>query len=273
MPEDEVEVSTDEELVADQGITDSDLEHENAQRAAPRRKSSHHRRSSKKTRHNRPTSDSESESESAVSESLHLGKENRRINSIMPTGARSSSKAAAGKTALSKELAKEKAIYAEKDAELQRLKAALLKEQAVNVQPIKPKPRNKMSTEEKRWKTDLQSSVKSWVWGTKKFINSDDVLIQAAGYVFDKWNLKEFERLTGEEREKAKAAWVNKNLELVRVCMNDIRDYAQSQLRAFIVERIVVGQWVPTPEEVEKCALCDQEFLADENNHKIFDVH
>ena len=108
MPEDEVEVSTDEELVADQGITDSDLEHENAQRAAPRRKSSHHRRSSKKTRHNRPTSDSESESESAVSESLRLGKENRRINSIMPTGARSSSKAAAGKTALSKELAKEK---------------------------------------------------------------------------------------------------------------------------------------------------------------------
>ena len=273
MAEEEFEASTDEELVVDDGITDSDLEHENAQRGAPRRRSSYPRRHKKKKKSRRATSESGSESESPVSDSLRQGKENRRINSIMPTTTRASGKKVAGNTDYSKELAEQKAKSAKQEEELDRLRQALLKEQANNNRPMKPSSRARMTDEEKKWKADIQRAVKIHVWGSKKFINSEEALIKTAAKLFDKWNLKEHEGLTGDELKTARTNWVTRNLELIRVALNDIRNYAQSQLRSVITERIIHGKWVPTPEEINKCAVRDKDFLGNEENHKIFDFY
>ena len=57
---------------------------------------------------------------------------------------------------------------------------------------------------------------------------------------------------------------------MVREGLNETRNYAQSQLRDLIVNRIVQGLQVPTPEQVEMCATRDPSLHTDPSNHWIF---
>ena len=132
---------------------------------------------------------------------------------------------------------------------------------------------SKMSPEERRWYRDICDANKRFNWVKVKFCNTETKLVKLTSNIFDQWNLKEFEGLAEKELREAKIKWVAQNKELVRLAMNDVRNYAQSQLRGLIVDRQVKNQWVPTPAQVKACALRDPTFHTDPNNQKIFDFY
>lgn len=164
----------------------------------------------------------------------------------------------------------------EKELEIANLKKQLLQAKAgrhAGTRAVTPAKPNKMTDEQKRWFRNICDANKKFNWGKVKFCNSEEKLVKLTANIFDQWNLKEYEDLTGEDREEAKAEWIAENKEMVRLAMNDVRNYAQSQLRAFIVERRLKGQWVPTPEQIRKCALRDESILTDEKMQEVFAMY
>ena len=165
---------------------------------------------------------------------------------------------------------------AERDKEIEQLRAELTQVKATNTRPIAKIPSRssgKMTDEEKMWLRSVTDATKKYCWGFIKFCQTEEMLVKLTARVFDKWKLKQFEGLVGEARETAKIHWIAQNKDYVRLAMNDIRNYAQAGLRKFIVERLTSGQWVPTPTEVLDCALRNEEFHTEPANHKIFDMY
>ncbi len=160
----------------------------------------------------------------------------------------------------------------EKDPEIFALKSALAKAQAGSSDTVLKK--TKMTPEEKNWYNSIATANKKFNWGKVKFCNSDSKLIALTGNIFDKWNLKEFEGLGEKERqEEAKVSWVTRNKDLVRNAMNDARNYAQSRVRDWVVDRWIAGQLVPTPEQVMGCAMRKEEYHTDPQKHQIFNLY
>ena len=127
--------------------------------------------------------------------------------------------------------------------------------------------------EQKAWYKQIQGAVKKYAWNGVKFINSEQKLVYVTGKIFDKWNLKEYEGLVGKEREQARSAWIAQNSDLVRIAFNENRNYCQSQLRDFIVERSKTDQYVPTYEDVVACAKRDPTYMTDPKKQEIFDLY
>jgi hypothetical protein len=95
-------------------------------------------------------------------------------------------------------------------------------------------------------------------------------LITLTANIFDKWNLKEFKHLKGKERDDAKAQWMAENQELVRSAMNNVQNYAQSQVCAWVVDRLNAGLVVPTPDQIHLCALHDASIETDKVLQEVF---
>ena len=252
---------------------------ENAQRGAPRRprkqgQGKQHSKSKKHKHRSQDQSGSDSEaSDQGIPNSFRENKENRRIDANM-VNTRGGKKKGSEKTDCEvKDLADAlKATEAAK-AENEALRKQLALAQADNNAPIRPKSRGKQTDEEKKWQSNVQGAVKKFIWGKVKFITTDRKLLQATSHVFECWQLKEFEGLKGDDLANAKARWVTQNLERVRIAINDIRNYSQSQLKTCICERLIAGEWVPTPEDVMACATRDPEYHTDQDKHKIFEFY
>ena len=127
--------------------------------------------------------------------------------------------------------------------------------------------------EQKAWYKQVHGAVKKCGWNSVKFINSEQKLVQVTGKIFDKWNLKEYVGLVGNEREEAKNAWVAKNSDLVRMAFNETRNYAQARLRDFVVEQIKANRLVPTYEDVLACAKRDPAYMTDPAKQEIFNMY
>lgn len=159
----------------------------------------------------------------------------------------------------------------EKDLEIFALKSALAKAQAGSSNTVLKK--TKMTPEEKNWYNSIVTANKKFNWGKVKFCNSDSKLIGLTGNIFDKWNLKEFDGLGEKEKQEAKVSWVTRNKDLVRNAMNDARNYAQSRVRDWVVDRWIAGLMVPTPEQVMGCAMRQEEYHLDVHKKGIFDLY
>lgn len=141
------------------------------------------------------------------------------------------------------------------------------------LQPVSAKKKSTLTQEEKFWSRAISDANKKYNWHKVKFCNSDDKLIALTANIFDKWNLKDFKSLKGQEREDAKAQWVAENQESVRVAMNSVRNYAQAQVRDWVVDRLMKGQMVPTPDQMRLCALRDSSISSDEELQEIFRMY
>ena len=92
----------------------------------------------------------------------------------------------------------------------------------------------------------------------------------------NKWDLIAKEDLvdkTDAEKTAHRLEWIGQNKDYVRQGMNEARNYAQSQLRGCIVERLNDDLPCPTPDQILMCATRDDEFLADPTNHWIMDFY
>ena len=165
---------------------------------------------------------------------------------------------------------------AEKDKEIAQLKA-LLRQKPSKSRRVAVQKASAMDDEEKRWFGSISAANKKYNWGKVKFCNTETKLTKLTANIFDKWNLKEFRGLVGEARDAAKSQWVIENKEYVRMAMNNVRNYAQSQLRNWVVEALMkggaVGQGVPNPEQVKLCALRDKSIITDPKMKRIFDIY
>lgn len=156
----------------------------------------------------------------------------------------------------------------------EQLQAELLQARAENVG--QHRKNSGLSDEEKRWKKNVGEAVKKYLWGQVKFCNDHAKLARLTVALYSKWDLKEKADLadaTDAEKEAHKMNWIGQNKDYVRQAMNECRNYAQSQLRGCIVERIHADLPVPTPEEILNCAIRDDDFLADESNHWVMDFY
>lgn len=160
----------------------------------------------------------------------------------------------------------------EQEMQIAKLKAELKKKSPQVVRVVARKG-TKKTREEATWARQISDANKRFNWGKVKFCNHEDKLTKLTGNIFDQWNLKEFKDLKGDELHAAKATWVAENSDYVRQAMNDVRNYAQSQLRDWVVTQTEAGKLVPTAEQVRKCALRDKEFLDTEEGMEIFAIY
>ena len=166
---------------------------------------------------------------------------------------------------------------AEKSDEEVRI-AALEKKLAIaeataKAKSIATKPRAKLTAEERAWLAQVLKVVKKYVWGSVKFCNYDEKLTKLTGHVFDKWELREYEGLDEEALAEAKVQWVAQNSALVRISLNDCRNYAGSQLRSCMVNRITSDRDVPTPAEILDCATREPYLHEDDTKHWIMEFY
>jgi hypothetical protein len=111
-----------------------------------------------------------------------------------------------------------------------------IKEKVKAHQPSAPKTKSSLTNEEAIWLRGISDANKKYNWHKVKFCNSDDKLIALTANIFDKWNLKDFKHLKGQACEDAKAQWVAENQEWVRMTMNSVQNYAQSQVCGWVVD-------------------------------------
>ena len=249
-----------------------------------RTKSQSHRQGSRKKHKKQAVDLSGSDTDSSRSplpDSFHRGKENQRINSnsgIM-TKTRAQSKNSGTDDGNSEQKASKSQKKLQKKiqdqaAENERLRQELLVAQAKNSQPVcASRGPYKLTAEEKKWKTDVAQATKRFVWGSVKFIYSDVKLIRATGYIFDQWKLKEYQGLDEKAFVEAKKNWLLRNKDLVRVALNDQRNYAQSQLRNYVTNRLMLNQQVPTPAQVLDCATREPYLHQKADKHWIMEMY
>jgi hypothetical protein len=130
-----------------------------------------------------------------------------------------------------------------------------------------------LTDEEAIWLHGISDANKKYNWHKVKFCNSDDKLIALMANIFNKWNLKDFKHLKGQAREDAKAQWVAENQEWVRMAMNSVRNYAQSQVHGWVVDQLNAGLFVPTPSQIRLCALRDKSTETDKELQEVFRLY
>ena len=268
-----------------------DTDNEFAQRSRSRSSSSStSSRSSSGHKSRKEYYSSESESESSpLADSFVQNKENRRIhvnsNIMAKSTGKKSTKKAGSRTSQrvqnqqDKEADEEAKRVERMEAELEQLRKdkSKLQNQLVLASSVEKFEKSggvdSWTDEQKAWFKQLQGAVKKYAYNGVKFINSEQKLVQVTGKIFDKWNLKEYVGLVGNEREEAKNAWVAKNSDLVRMAFNETRNYAQARLRDFVVEQIKANRLVPTYEDVLACAKRDPAYMTDPAKQEIFDMY
>ena len=162
-----------------------------------------------------------------------------------------------------------------KDAEIARLKQELAITKATTKMVKKAKKKSKdMSDEERVWRHRFLKATKTYIWGASIFCTNTKRLFAATKFIMVKLNLKEFEHIKDKKmRQEAEAEFIAQNADLVRDAWNEIRNYAQSQLRQLYVDRVKAGEWNPTTEQIKMCILRDEEFLMTKEGHKVFDYY
>jgi hypothetical protein len=177
-----------------------------------------------------------------------------------------------GKNFGSMKTAQKTILLQKQELEIAALKAKL-NARAPKIEIIAPTKISKMTDEQRRWYRNICDQNKKFNWGKVKFCTSESKLTQLTGNIFDGWNLKEFRDLPEDTLQEAKAKWIAENRECVRSAMNEVRNYSQSQLRACIVDRMLKGEMVPTPDQVQLCALRDPSIKDDESMQEVFDLY
>jgi hypothetical protein len=154
-----------------------------------------------------------------------------------------------------------------------QLKAKVTNEKVKAHQPSTPEKKSNLTDKESIWFRGISDANRKYNWNKVKFCNSDNKSIALMANIFDKWNLKEYKHLKGQAREDAKAQWVAENQEWVRMAMNNVQNYAQSQVRGWVVARLNAGQLVPTPDQIRLCALRDKSIETNEELQEVFRLY
>ena len=76
----------------------------------------------------------------------------------------------------------------------------------------------------------VSEATKTDFFKIAKFIANDTQLENAAGMVLDYLDLQEFQDLDGAELDRARKVWIESNKEIVRITMNEWRNYIQGEL-------------------------------------------
>ena len=161
----------------------------------------------------------------------------------------------------------------EQSQQIALMAATILRLQAQNNQvAANEKRKADLSQEEKRWQQDVNNAFKVHIFNNVKWICSDKKLVAVALKLAQKWKLREFDGLTGKALEDAQAAWASTNQNVVREAYLKAHNYAQSQLRSYIVDRMERDLKVPTPEQIILCAKRDPSMMTEENQW-IFDMY
>ena len=127
-----------------------------------------------------------------------------------------------------------------------------------------PPPQKNQTKEQKIWFQQIKDQVRRQIWGGTKFCFKEAKLANITGSIFDNWNLKDYRGLPKIELKQVKEQWVAINQDWVRVVLNDLRNYAQSQLRHLVVDEQMMKDVTPiTPEEIYKIAVRDKKFWED----------
>jgi hypothetical protein len=127
-----------------------------------------------------------------------------------------------------------------------------------------------LTDKEAIWLRGISDANKKYNWHKVKFCNLDDKLIALTANIFDNWNLKAFKHLKGQAREDAKAQWVAENQEWVRMVINKVQNYAQSQVCGWVVDQLNAGLLVPTPDQIRLCSLRDKSIETDKVLQEVF---
>ena len=159
--------------------------------------------------------------------------------------------------------------------EIARLKRLLALEQAKRKAQKKSGRKGRktdMTKEEREWYLQIRDACKKHVWHVAKFINSDKKLDNVTRGVMDAIQPppKDIQE-NPEELAKYEAKWVAKNRDMVRQCMNQIRNYFQGQIRQEYVDRKARGRWVPTADQILDCLQRAPYLFETEEGNKIWD--
>lgn len=132
---------------------------------------------------------------------------------------------------------------------------------------------SKMTPEERTWYRAVHDANRKFNWSKVKFCFTTEKLVALTAHLFDKWNLKEFQHLAGDDREQAKLQWVAQNQDLVRLSYNELRNSAQANLRGWAIARLQKGEDLPEPSQILDCATREPEYHTDPEKQKIFDLY
>lgn len=165
------------------------------------------------------------------------------------------------------------AVAVQEPSEVEKLKAqiAMLEKQKTQVK-ASTKSKADLTAEERRWQNDVTVAYTKFIFGQVKFIFCQKKLTGVCKKLLEKWNLKEFDGLTGQALVKAQAEWIENNRNLVRQAYLHCHNYSQSQLRTFITDQLITGEKIPTPKQVLLCAMRDKSMMEEENQW-IFDMY
>jgi hypothetical protein len=142
--------------------------------------------------------------------------------------------------------------------------------QRSDIKIVKSKKRDEMTKDERTWSNVIYDEVKDTLWPGLKFCNTELRCVNATYRVLNRMKPTEFQNLVGNELDEGKAQWVANNADHVRGGLNDVRNYAQSNIRAEIVGRRVAKKWVPSIEQILDCATREQYLDQTEEGKKLF---
>ncbi len=136
----------------------------------------------------------------------------------------------------------------------------------------KARKSEELTEDEKRWRHRINKGTKTSIFRHCKFIFDEKKLMKATKKLLLDMDLHPLQDLKGAELNKKLAELIPANMDLVRTCLNDTRNYAVSQLRECVVSLMMNGEKVPTPEQLAKCAFrCDVE--KDKEMTSFFDMY
>jgi hypothetical protein len=121
-----------------------------------------------------------------------------------------------------------------KQYELERKKNEQIKLRERNLQDTilsaSRSKKGKLKTFHSAMEALVGDSTKNDFFKIAKFIANDKQLENATAMVLDYLDLEDFEDLHGAELDRAKKVWVESNKEIVRITMNEWRNYIQGEL-------------------------------------------
>ena len=132
-----------------------------------------------------------------------------------------------------------------------------------------------MTEEERKWSSLIYAAVKSYCINICKFINNGKKLDDATKVVFKAMlpTLKEFQGLKKKEVRKKSKVWIGKNRELVRIGMNEARNYCGSGARGLVITKMNKGEKVPTSDEFLLCLTRSPKLLETDEGLALFDEY
>ena len=142
--------------------------------------------------------------------------------------------------------------------------------QRTDIKIVKSKKRDEMTKDEKTWSNVIYDEVKDTLWPGLKFCNTELRCVNATYRVMESMKPTDFQNLVGSELDEGMAQWAANNADHVRTGMNDVRNYAQSNIRAEIFGRRIANKWVPMHKQILDCATREQYLDQTEEGKAIF---